>query len=71
MRTLGAVLLGLIGGLVAGFFLEVLIGLMGELLLDDPDRPAAVALLPPLCAIAGAIAGPIIDRRRDEPTRRR
>ncbi|GAA2573221.1 DUF5957 family protein [Actinomadura fulvescens] len=72
MRTVAAVLLGLIAGLFAGFALEVLIGAAGHFLLDSPDWLKVVAVLPPLLAAAGAVAGPFVDRRqaRDPADRR-
>ncbi|KAB2342378.1 DUF5957 family protein [Actinomadura rudentiformis] len=63
MRTVAAVLLGLIAGLFAGFALEVLIGAAGHFLLDGPGWLKVVAIFPPLLAVAGAVAGPFIDRR--------
>ncbi|XVQ13037.1 DUF5957 family protein [Spirillospora sp. CA-255316] len=70
MRAVGAVLLGFIAGLFAGFALEVLIAGIGRLVLDDPGRPMLLALLPVALAVTGGIGALVADRRARRRERR-
>ena len=60
MRTLTVTATALIVGLLAGFVLSEVIGIIGFLLFD---RFVGIRFLPVLLAIACAVAAPIVDRR--------
>ena len=71
MRTLGAALVGLVGGLLAGFLIQEVVA---RLVLSGggqfPDSTALALFLgfvTPALAVAVAVAAPVIDAR----TRRR
>ena len=69
MRTLGAALVGLVGGLLTGFLIQEVVARLvlsggGQL----PDSTAlSLGFVTPTLAVAGAVAAPVIDAR----TRRR
>lgn len=60
MRTLTVTATALIVGLLAGFVLSEVIGIIGFLLFD---RFVGIRFLPVLLAIVCAVAAPIVDRR--------
>ena len=67
MRPLGAALVGLVGGLLAGFLIQEVVA---RLVLSGggqfPDSTALALFLgfvAPALAVAGAVAGPVIDAR--------
>lgn len=60
MRTLTVTAIALIVGLLAGFVLSEVIGIIGFLLFD---RFVGIRFLPILLALALAVTAPIVDRR--------
>ncbi|GAA3984597.1 hypothetical protein GCM10023085_78410 [Actinomadura viridis] len=62
MRSVGAILMGFIAGLFAGFALEVLLAAVERLLTGETDR-FWTAALPAVLAVAGGVAGLALDRR--------
>ncbi|MFC5746807.1 hypothetical protein [Actinomadura rugatobispora] len=67
MRAVGAVLLGFIAGLFAGFALELLAAGVGRLVVDAPGLPAP---LPVALAVTGGVAALVADRRARRRERR-
>lgn len=65
MRVVGLVLLGLLGGLMGGFLIEISVVFGSRALLGEVPRFLIfVGLLPYLLAVVGAIVVPVIDARR-------
>lgn len=60
MRTMLAIIVGLIGGFVLGIVLSSLIGVISYMFLDEP---VGFKFLPHLTSIIGAIATPIMDKK--------
>ena len=71
MRTPGAALVGLVGGLLAGFLTQEVVArlvLFGAGQFPDSTAPALfLSFFAPTLAVAGAVAVPVIDAK----TRRR
>jgi len=60
MKTAGATVLAVVGGLVAGLVLSEIIGIIGMLVFGTA---AGIKFLPFYLAIAAAIAAPVLYRR--------
>ena len=60
MKTAGATVLAVVGGLVAGLVLSEIIGIIGMLVFGTA---AGIKFLPAYLALAGAIAAPVLYRR--------
>jgi uncharacterized protein DUF5957 len=60
MKTAGVIILGIVGGLVAGLVLSEIIGIIGMLVFGTA---AGIKFLPVYLAIAAAVAAPLIYRR--------
>ncbi len=63
MRTFVAVVIGLVGGFIAGIVLSDIIGIVGFLLFD---RPVGIKFLSLFCAVVCAIIVPIVAQRRSK-----
>lgn len=65
MRSTGIAILGLFGGLLAGFIIEVAFVFGSRALFGNvPSFLIFVGFLPYLLAIVGAVAAPVVDARR-------
>ncbi|WDZ82148.1 DUF5957 family protein [Micromonospora cathayae] len=62
MRTLVAVLIGLVAGFFAGIVLDQVIGVIG--LLTSDDGPTGFRFLPLVLAAVGAVVAVLVDRSR-------
>jgi hypothetical protein len=60
MKIAGAVVLGVVGGALAGFALSELVALLGLLLVE---RPVGLRYLPVALAAAGGLATAVTSRR--------
>ncbi|BCL16751.1 hypothetical protein GCM10017556_44900 [Micromonospora sagamiensis] len=70
MRTLVAVLIGLVAGFLAGLVVDQIIGVVGLLTSGDPG---GFRFLPLVLAAVGAVVAVVVDRqrqRRSAPPRR-
>lgn len=61
MRTLVAVLIGLVAGFFAGIVVDQIIGVIGLL---TSDEPGGFRFLPVVLAVVGAVVAVLIDRQR-------
>lgn len=64
MRTLVAIVLGMVAGFLAGIVANELLAMLGLLVVDDVSHLRALRFLPGVLALAGAVAGPMVDARR-------
>ncbi|WBB81520.1 DUF5957 family protein [Micromonospora sp. WMMD882] len=62
MRTLVAVLIGLVAGFFTGIVIDQIIGVIG--LLASDDGPSGFRFLPLVLAVVGAVVAVLIDRSR-------
>jgi hypothetical protein len=60
MKIAGAVVLGVVGGVLAGFALSEIVALLGLLV----ERPVGLRYLPVALAVAGGLAAAVTSRRR-------
>lgn len=61
MRIMIAAVTGILGGFIIGVLLSSIIGILSFQLFF---KPFGIPFLPYLCALAGAVAVPVIDRRQ-------
>jgi Family of unknown function (DUF5957) len=61
MKIAGTVVLGVVGGGLAGFALREIVALLGLLLVE---RPVGLRYLPVALAVAGGLAAAVTSRRR-------
>lgn len=61
MRTLVAVLIGLVAGFIAGLVLDQIFGVIGMV---TSGSPGGFRFLPVVLAIVGAVIAVVVDRRR-------
>jgi Family of unknown function (DUF5957) len=61
MKIAGSVVLGVVGGALAGFALSEIVALLGLLLVE---RPVGLRYLPVALAVAGGLAAAAVTSRR-------